>query len=78
MPTPTILSPHLDDAVLSLWHVLTHPGEVAVVNVFGGSPDGHAGDAWWDRLTGGEDSVVRVGERHAEDQAAPAHDRIFS
>src|SRR3954465_3348847 len=33
-----LLSPHLDDAVLSCWHVLTGPGEVAVVNVFAGVP----------------------------------------
>lgn len=65
-----ILSPHPDDAVLSLWHVLTGPDEVTVLNVFGGSPDGHPGDAWWDRLTGSEDSVERIRERHAEDREA--------
>jgi LmbE family N-acetylglucosaminyl deacetylase len=67
-----ILSPHPDDAVLSLWHVLAAPEPVRVLNVFGGSPDGHRGDPWWDRLTGAEDSVIRVRERHAEDCAAPA------
>ena len=35
-----ILSPHLDDAVLSCWHVLTQPGEVMVINVFAGVPAG--------------------------------------
>jgi LmbE family N-acetylglucosaminyl deacetylase len=69
---PVILSPHPDDAVLSLWHVLTAPEPVRVINVFGGSPAGHRGDAWWDRLTRGEDSVARVRERHAEDRAALA------
>jgi LmbE family N-acetylglucosaminyl deacetylase len=69
---PVILSPHPDDAVLSLWHVLVGPGPVRVINVFGGSPAGHRGDAWWDRLTRGDDSVARVRERHAEDRAALA------
>jgi LmbE family N-acetylglucosaminyl deacetylase len=67
-----ILAPHPDDAVLSLWHLLAGDADVAVVNVFGGSPDGHRGDAWWDRLTGAEDSVARVAERHAEDREALA------
>jgi LmbE family N-acetylglucosaminyl deacetylase len=67
-----ILSPHPDDAVLSLWHVLAAPEPVRVLNVFGGSPVGHRGDAWWDRLTRAEDSVARVRERHAEDRAALA------
>jgi LmbE family N-acetylglucosaminyl deacetylase len=71
VPT-VILSPHPDDAVLSLWHVLDGDGEVVVLNVFGGSPDGHRGDAWWDRLTGAPDSVARMAERHAEDRAALA------
>ena len=71
MPT-IILSPHPDDAVLSLWRVLDGDGEVVVLNVFGGSPAGHHGDAWWDRLTGAADSVARMAERHAEDRAALA------
>ncbi len=71
MPT-VILSPHPDDAVLSLWHVLDGGGEVVVLNVFGGSPDGDRGDAWWDRLTGAADSVARMAERHAVDRAALA------
>jgi LmbE family N-acetylglucosaminyl deacetylase len=65
-----ILSPHPDDAVLSLWHLLTGEEDVAVVNVFGGSPDGRRGDSWWDRLTGSEDSVARIAERHTEDREA--------
>jgi LmbE family N-acetylglucosaminyl deacetylase len=69
---PVILSPHPDDAVLSLWHVLAAPEPVRVINVFGGSPVDHRGDAWWDRLTGAEDSVARVRQRHAEDRAALA------
>jgi LmbE family N-acetylglucosaminyl deacetylase len=72
MPTPTILSPHPDDAVLSLWHLLTAAGDVTVLNVFGGDPQGDGGDAWWDRLTGASDPAERVRERHAEDRAALA------
>ena len=72
MPAPVILSPHPDDAVLSLWHVLARPGPVRVVNVFGGTPQGDVGERWWDRLTGAEDSVARAAERHDEDRAALA------
>ena len=39
MSAPAILSPHPDDAVLSLWHVLAAPGGVSVLNVFNGPPD---------------------------------------
>ena len=67
-----ILSPHLDDAVLSCWHVLCGPGEVTVINVFAGVPPPGSGVSWWDRLTGATDSVERMVERHAEDRAALA------
>src|SRR5690349_8735562 len=62
-----ILSPHLDDAVLSCWHVLTQPGVVVVVNVFAGVPASLDGPAWWDRYTGATDSLERVRERIDED-----------
>ncbi len=65
-----ILSPHLDDAVLSCWHVLTQPGEVVVINVFAGAPEGRDGVAWWDRHTGATDSTDRMRERVEEDRAA--------
>lgn len=65
-----ILSPHLDDAVLSCWHLLRGPGDVTVVNVFAGSPLVRAGAAWWDRKTGATDSVARMEERRAEDREA--------
>lgn len=65
-----ILSPHLDDAVLSCWHVLTGPGEVSVVNVFAGSPPPGSGTSWWDRESGATDSVSRMAERRAEDGEA--------
>ncbi len=65
-----VLSPHLDDAVLSCWHVLGREGDVHVVNVFTGSPEDGRGDYAWDRLTGSSDSVERMRERIAEDAAA--------
>ena len=67
-----ILSPHLDDAVLSCWHLLAQPGDVRVINVFAGVPSATAG-AWWDQLTGATDSSQRMRERLAEDRAALAH-----
>jgi hypothetical protein len=67
-----ILSPHLDDAVLSCWHVLTQPGEVVVVNVFAGVPPELAAPAWWDEYTGATSSAERVRERIEEDRRALA------
>jgi LmbE family N-acetylglucosaminyl deacetylase len=67
-----ILSPHLDDAVLSCWHVLTEPGEVMVINVFAGVPAGLPAPAWWDEYTGATDSGERVRERIEEDRRALA------
>jgi LmbE family N-acetylglucosaminyl deacetylase len=68
--TAVILSPHLDDAVLSCWHVLCGPGDVSVINVFAGVPPSESGASWWDRLTGASDSAARMVERRAEDRAA--------
>jgi hypothetical protein len=68
----TILSPHLDDAVLSCWHVLAQPGDVTVINVFAGAPAPDGAPAWWDELTGATDSSRRVGERVEEDRTALA------
>jgi LmbE family N-acetylglucosaminyl deacetylase len=71
MSRALVLSPHPDDAVLSLWHVLSGPGEVAVVNVFAGlPPPGPLG--WWDELTGAVDPLARAGERAEEDREALA------
>src|SRR4051795_6418134 len=67
----TILSPHPDDAVLSLWHVLTGPGEVSVVNVFAGEPE-VTELGWWDVSTGAVDPQSRAAERLAEDREALA------
>lgn len=66
-----ILSPHLDDAVLSCWHLLTQPGDVTVINVFAGVPK-RSTAAWWDRYTGATNSAQRVRERLEEDRRALA------
>ena len=68
-----ILSPHLDDAVLSCWHVLQRRGDVLVINVFAGVPASRPGAlSWWDELTGARDSGRRVLERVEEDREALA------
>lgn len=69
-PPVMILSPHLDDAVLSCWHLLCGPGDVSVINVFAGSPPPGSGSSWWDRETGATDSAARMQERRAEDREA--------
>ena len=72
MTATVIVSPHQDDAVFSLWHLLDAPGEVAVVNVFTGVPSSPE-LGWWDAQTGATDSPSRVRHRAAEDRAALAH-----
>jgi LmbE family N-acetylglucosaminyl deacetylase len=67
-----VVSPHLDDAVLSCWHVLTGPGAVVVVNVFDGVPAADAPLGWWDLRTAATSSAERMRERRAEDRAALA------
>jgi LmbE family N-acetylglucosaminyl deacetylase len=68
--TTAVLSPHLDDAVLSCWHVLEGHDDVVVVNVFTGSPPAGTPVPAWDRLTGARDPVARMRERRAEDRRA--------
>lgn len=68
---PLLLSPHLDDAVIDCWSVLTAPGELNVVNVFAGIPEaGHS--TRWDRIVGAEDSASLMRARIAEDREALA------
>jgi LmbE family N-acetylglucosaminyl deacetylase len=66
-----VLSPHLDDAVLSAWSVLRRPRELQVVNVCSGLPRGDLLSPW-DRLTGATDSRTRMLERLREDRVALA------
>jgi LmbE family N-acetylglucosaminyl deacetylase len=70
--TVALLSPHLDDAVLSAWSVLRRPAAVTVVNICAGIPPAGLGTPW-DRLTGARDGAERVRERLDEDRAALAH-----
>lgn len=67
-----ILSPHLDDAVLSCWHLLGSQREVTVVNVCTAAPETGASDAFWDQLSDGHHPVERMRVRRAEDEAALA------
>jgi LmbE family N-acetylglucosaminyl deacetylase len=71
MEATVIVSPHQDDAVFSLWHVLAGDGDVSVVNVFAGVP-GPGRVGWWDAETGAADAGERSRERRREDHAALA------
>jgi LmbE family N-acetylglucosaminyl deacetylase len=64
-----VLSPHLDDAVLSAWSVLARKRAVHVVNVCTGLPPNGL-LAPWDRMTGASSSRARMLERLAEDRVA--------
>ena len=66
-----MLSPHLDDAVLSAWSVLTEARDVVVVNVFAGVPEARPVPRW-DRLAGADDCRSHMKARLAEDRAALA------
>ena len=68
---PLVLSPHLDDAVIDCWSVLTAPGEVNVVNVFAGVPP-RGRTTHWDRIVGASDSAELMERRIEEDRAALA------
>jgi LmbE family N-acetylglucosaminyl deacetylase len=66
---PLLLSPHLDDAVIDCWSVITAEGTLNVVNVFAGVPP--AGRATrWDRIVGAADSAELMRTRIAEDREA--------
>src|SRR4051812_22456275 len=66
-----ILSPHLDDAVLSAWSVLRAPGDVVVVNACDAIPPaGTLGPH--DRVKAAQDSAAFMELRRAEDRAALA------
>jgi LmbE family N-acetylglucosaminyl deacetylase len=66
-----VLSPHLDDAVLSAWATLRDGRQTVVVNVFDGIP-AEGTLSRWDRVTGASGSAARMRERLAEDRAALA------
>jgi LmbE family N-acetylglucosaminyl deacetylase len=66
-----LLSPHLDDAVVDCFAVLTGGEPVQVVNVFAGIPE-HGVIPSWDRICGATDIAEHVRERIAEDREALA------
>ncbi len=66
-----VLSPHLDDAVLSVFTVLDGPGEALVVNVCDGVPSGGSATEWV-RQCGGGDDAEQMRRRRREDEAALA------
>jgi hypothetical protein len=66
-----LLSPHLDDAVLDCWSLLTGAADVQVLNVFAGVP-APGSVAYYDRLAGAADSAEHVRRRVAEDRSALA------
>ena len=66
-----LLSPHLDDAVLDCWSVLSADAPLTVVNVFAGLPPAGTVTAW-DRIVGATDSAELMRARQAEDREALA------
>ena len=66
-----VVSPHLDDAVLGAWSVLSDEAPVEVVNVFTGRP-AQGFVTRYDRLIRGEESAALFDERLAEDREALA------
>jgi LmbE family N-acetylglucosaminyl deacetylase len=67
-----IVSPHLDDAVLSCGRLIAeHPGTV-VVTVFGGWPSAQAGVTTWDSDCGFRPGDDPIAARRAEDEQALA------
>jgi hypothetical protein len=71
MRSTVIVSPHLDDAVLSCWGALDGGGEAVVLNVFTGVPPPGMLTGW-DAGSGAPDSATRVARRHREDRDALA------
>jgi hypothetical protein len=66
-----LLSPHLDDAVLDCWSVLTGPAALRVVNVFAGVPAPGPREHF-ERLAGARDSAAHMRRRLGEDREALA------
>ena len=65
-----VVSPHLDDAVLSCWTVIAGEGDVTVATVFTAGPNVGVTTSW-DRNSG-VDSAERMAQRRDEDAAALA------
>lgn len=72
MSDGVVISPHLDDAVLSCWLPITRGTVSRVVTVFAGIPPDGLPTSPWDSLTGAVSSSARMRERRQEDRAALA------
>jgi LmbE family N-acetylglucosaminyl deacetylase len=70
-PRHVVLSPHPDDAVLSVWHVLASAADVTVVTVFAGIPAPGVVTAH-DTARGAADAATLVRRRREEDRRALA------
>jgi LmbE family N-acetylglucosaminyl deacetylase len=72
--TVAVVSPHLDDAVLSVgatMHNLVQRGEdVSVITLFAGDPERSGPPSYWDRPRGVATAAEVIVERRAEDQKA--------
>jgi LmbE family N-acetylglucosaminyl deacetylase len=66
-----VISPHLDDAVLSAWLVLAGARAVRVITCFAGAPAGSMRGRW-DERTGSVSAAVALAARRAEDARALA------
>lgn len=72
-PGTVILSPHFDDAVLSLAGLIPQlPGPVTVVTVYGGEPGPHNPVSWWDSVCGFSTAREAHRARRTEDERACA------
>ena len=69
--TALVLSPHLDDAVIDCWSVLTGGADVRVVNLCA-RPPRPGGVTFWDRICGAEESAALFRMRIEEDRDALA------
>lgn len=67
-----VVSPHLDDAVLSLWSLLTENPGSTVVTTFAGVPEAGRPLAAWDRRCGYSDPAEASQRRRAADVEALA------
>jgi LmbE family N-acetylglucosaminyl deacetylase len=66
----TVVSPHLDDAVLSCFALMRAARTATVITVFAGLPPVGTQPAFYDRLTGSADPHRRMAARRREDRAA--------
>ncbi|MBM9617672.1 PIG-L deacetylase family protein [Streptomyces zhihengii] len=72
-PRTVVLSPHFDDAALSLAGLIAGlPGPVDIVTVYGGAPAAGASVSWWDSNCGFSSPEEAHRARLAEDAAACA------